>query len=79
MHVAAPRTRLISQPRAAPQLVKSRGELDFAMIPYKGATELTVALLRLPLATVLLGMGGLSSIWAWRQLAQLEKHAGPPT
>ena len=38
-----------------------------------------VALLRLPLAAVLLGMGGLSSVWAWRQLAQLEKHSGPPT
>ncbi len=36
-----------------------------------------VALLRLPLAAVLLGMGGLSSVWAWRQLAKIEKHPGP--
>jgi chromate transporter len=37
-----------------------------------------VALLRLPLAAVLLGMGGLSSVWAWRQLAKIEQHPGPP-
>ncbi len=36
-----------------------------------------VAMLRLPLAAVLLGMGGLSSVWAWRQLAKIEKYPGP--
>lgn len=41
------------------------------------ACFVAVALLRLPLAWVLLGMGGLSCVWAWRQLAELETHRGP--
>ena len=34
------------------------------------ATFIAVALMRVPLNGVLLGLGGLASLWAWRQLGQ---------
>ncbi len=37
------------------------------------ATFVAIALLRLPLIWVLLGLGGLGALWAYRQLGQREK------
>ncbi|MES2972872.1 MAG: chromate transporter [Pseudomonadota bacterium] len=39
------------------------------------ATFIAIALLRLPLAWVLLGVGGLACLWAYRQLRFLKKAA----
>ncbi len=39
------------------------------------ATFIAIALLRLPLAWVLLGVGGIACLWAYRQLALLKKAA----
>jgi chromate transporter len=39
------------------------------------ATFVAIALLRLPLIWVLLGLGGLGMLWAYRQLGRLEKGA----
>ncbi|MDD2879320.1 MAG: chromate transporter [Rhodoferax sp.] len=38
-------------------------------------TFVAIALLRLPLIWVLLGLGGLGALWAYRQLGRLEKAA----
>jgi chromate transporter len=38
-------------------------------------TFVAIALLRLPLIWVLLGLGGLAALWAYRQLGRLEKGA----
>ncbi len=38
-------------------------------------TFVAIALLRLPLIWVLLGLGGLAALWAYRQLGRLEKVA----
>lgn len=38
-------------------------------------TFVAIALLRLPLIWVLLGLGGLGALWAYRQLGRLEKVA----
>jgi chromate transporter len=40
------------------------------------ATFVAIALLRLPLAGVLLGLGGVASLWAWHRLGQQTAH--PP-
>ena len=40
------------------------------------ACFVAVALLRIPLAWVLLGMGGVSCVWAWRQLQRAEAQRG---
>lgn len=37
------------------------------------ATFVAIALLRLPLIWVLLGLGGLGALWAYRQLGRIEK------
>jgi chromate transporter len=39
------------------------------------ATFVAIALLRLPLIWVLLGLGGLAALWAYRQLGHLEQGA----
>ena len=39
------------------------------------ATFLAIALLKLPLIWVLLGLGGLGALWAYRQLGRLEQAA----
>lgn len=39
------------------------------------ATFVAIALLRLPLIWVLLGLGGLGALWAYRQLGGIEKGA----
>ena len=39
------------------------------------ATFVAIALLRLPLIWVLLGLGGLGALWAYRQLGRFEKDA----
>jgi chromate transporter len=39
------------------------------------ATFVAIALLRLPLIWVLLGLGGLGALWAYRQLGRLEQVA----
>ena len=36
-------------------------------------TFVAVAILRLPLILVLLGLGGVASLWAWRQLGRLQQ------
>jgi chromate transporter len=36
-------------------------------------TFIAIALLRLPLIWVLLGLGGLGALWAYRQLGRLER------
>lgn len=41
------------------------------------ATFVAIALLRLPLVGVLLGLGGLASLWAWHRLGQLAAHTAP--
>jgi chromate transporter len=38
-------------------------------------TFVAIALLRLPLIWVLLGLGGLAALWAYRQLGHLETGA----
>jgi chromate transporter len=37
-------------------------------------TFVAIALLRWPLAWVLLGVGGAACVWAWRRLAPTEAH-----
>jgi chromate transporter len=39
------------------------------------ATFIAIALLRVPLIWVLLGLGGAGSLWAYRQLGRLERAA----
>ena len=39
------------------------------------ATFVAIALLRLPLIWVLLGLGGLGALWAYRQLGRISKGA----
>lgn len=39
------------------------------------ATFIAIALLKLPLIWVLLGLGGLAALWAYRQLGRLEQGA----
>lgn len=41
-------------------------------------TFVAIALLHLPLAGVLFGLGGLAGLWAWRQLGQLETRKAKP-
>ena len=38
-------------------------------------TFVAIAIFRLPLAGVLLGLGGVASIWAWHQLGRITDHA----
>jgi chromate transporter len=42
------------------------------------ATFVAIALVRLPLAGVLLGFGGAASLWAWRQLGHLSAPKAKP-
>ncbi|MBK8073887.1 MAG: chromate transporter [Ramlibacter sp.] len=41
---------------------------------FAAAVFVAIALLRLPLAWVLLGLGSAASVWAWRQLGHLAAH-----
>jgi chromate transporter len=38
-------------------------------------TFVAIALLRLPLIWVLLGLGGIGALWAYRQLGRMERTA----
>ena len=44
-----------------------------------GLCFVAVAWLRIPLLWVLMGMGGISCVWAWRQLRRMEMHEGTRT
>jgi chromate transporter len=38
-------------------------------------TFVSIALLRIPLIWVLLGLGGVGALWAYRQLGRMERAA----